>query len=265
MFRASVRAAGVAALFGASVLCLPLARAGDCRGWTPKKSQRETLHPADCNFGYYGTAWRAWPEDCNRGYGCANQFAPSNHFAPTLPPPMWSPSMAPPPNMPAQSWPIQPQPESQNPWSTLPPIPQTAPPTWGPQLPPPTYGPAPTWSPPLPATPQYPTTTPPPLPLAPPATQSSPNNSAPPLGQRVPVPPIPTTMAPTRGMNSAVVPAGGWNRSVPATLSAPEFGPATIQPMSYSVPVRAGNTVPKKLIEPAPRQRSPVTLLAPEF
>ena len=67
MFRGSVRAAGVAALFGACILCSPLARAGDCRSWTPKKSQRETLHPNDCNFGYFGTAWRAWPEDCNRG------------------------------------------------------------------------------------------------------------------------------------------------------------------------------------------------------
>ncbi len=264
MFRASVRAAGVAALFGASVLCSPLVHAGGCLGWTPKKSQRETLHPADCNFGYYGTAWRAWPENCNRGYGCTDQFAPSNHFAPTLPPPMWSPSMTPQPNMPAQSWPIQPQPETPNPWSTLPPIPQTAPPTWGPQLPPPTYGPAPTWSPPIPAAPQSRTPPPPPLPIAPPATQPPPNIPAP-LGQRVPVPPIPTTMAPSRGSSSAVVPAGGWNRSVPATLSAPEFGSATIQPMSYSVPVRASNPIPKKLIEPSPRPRSPVTLLAPEF
>ena len=251
MFRASVRAAGVAALFGASVLCSPQANAGGCRGWTPKKSQSEALHPADCNFGYYGTAWRAWPENCNRGYGCANQFAPP------LPPPMWSPSMVPPPNMPAQSWPIPPQSESPNPWSTLPPIPQATPPTWGPQLPPPTYGPAPTWSPPLPSAPQYPTPATPPLPLAPPPLQSSPNNPAPPPGQRVPVPPIPTTMAPSRGTNTAVVPAGGWNSSVPATLSAPEFGSARIQPMSYSVP--------KKLIEPVPRPRSPVTLLAPEF
>ena len=261
MFRGSVRAAGVAALFGACILCSPLARAGDCRSWTPKKSQRETLHPNDCNFGYFGTAWRAWPEDCNRGNGCENQVAP------TLPPPMWSPSMTPLPNMPAQSWPIQPQPESPNPWSTLPPISQTAPPTWGPQLPPPTYGPAPapTWPSPMPATPQYPTLPPPPLPLAPPTTPSSPNYPAP-NGQRVPVPPIPTTLAPpSRGTNSAVVPAGGWNRSVPATLSAPVFGPATIQPMSYSAPMRFSNSVPKKLIEPAPRQRGPVTLLAPEF
>lgn len=258
MFCRSVRAAGVAALIGASVLCSPPSRAGDCRGWTPKKSQRETLHPGDCNFGYYGTAWRAWPEDCNRGYGCAAQSAL------TIPPPMWSPSMAPMTNNPGQGWSIPPQPESPNPWSTLPPIPQTAPPpTWGPQLPPPNYGPPPTWSPPIPA-PHYPTPAPPSLPLAPPPTQSSPNNPAP-LGQRVPIPPMPTTMAPSRGANSAVVPAGGWNRSVPATLSAPEFGSATIQPMSYSTPVRSGNSVSKKLIEPTTRQRSLVTLLAPEF
>ena len=89
MFRGSVRAAGIAALIGACVAPVSLGHASDLRGWTPKKSQREMLHPNDCNFGYYGTAWRAWPEDCNRAYGCENQFAP------TMPPPNWSPSMAP--------------------------------------------------------------------------------------------------------------------------------------------------------------------------
>ena len=83
MFRGSVRAAGIAALIGACVASASLGHASDLRGWTPKKSQREMLHPNDCNFGYYGTAWRAWPEDCNRVNGCENQFAPA------MPPPQW--------------------------------------------------------------------------------------------------------------------------------------------------------------------------------
>ena len=273
MFRGSVRAAGIAALIGACVAHPALVFAGGhLRGWTPKKSQREMLHPNDCNFGYYGTAWRAWPVDCNNGYGCPTPFGP------TMPPPMWSPSMAPVNNNPGHGWSIQPQSESPNPWSTLPPIPQTGPPpTWGPQLPPPTYGPAPTWSPTMPAAPQYPTQpfptqSSPSLPQAPPVTQPLPNGTSP-LGQRVPVPPMPTTMSPpSRGTTSAVVPAGGWTRSVPATLSAPDFGPLPVQPMSNSAPARInipvrniGMTVSKRLIEPSPKRSAPVTLLAPEF
>ena len=259
MFRGSVRAAGVAALFSACVLCSPLARAGNWNGWSPKKSQRETLHPNDCQFGYYGTGWRAWPEGCDRGYGCTDRFAPA------MTPQMWSPSMAPNPNMSAPNWPLPPQSEPPNPWSTLPPIPQTTAPTWGPQLPPPSYGPVPVSPQYAPAAPAYPTSPPPPLPSIPPATQRMPNNPAP-FGQPMPVPPLPTTMAPpSRGGPSAVVPAGGWNRSVPATLSAPDFGPLSVQPMSYSAPPRSGNSIPKGLIQPAPRTSSPVTLLAPEF
>lgn len=264
MFRKSVRAAGVAALFSACVLCSPLARAGNWNGWSPKKSQRETLHPNDCQFGYYGTGWRAWPEGCDRGYGCTDRFAPP------MTPSMWSPSMSPNPNMPAPNWSIPPQSESPNPWSTLPPIPQTTPPTWGPQLPPPSYGPVPVSPQSVPTAPANPTSPPapiPPLPMpqVPPATQRMPNNPAP-FGQPMPVPPLPTTMAPSsRGSTSAVTPAGGWNRSVPATLSAPEFGPLSVQPMSYSAPPRWSNSVSKGLIQPSRRPAAPVTLLAPEF
>lgn len=259
MFRGSVRAAGVAALFCASVLCSPLARAGNWNGWSPKKSQRESLHPNDCQFGYYGTGWRAWPEGCDRGYGCATRFAPA------MTPQMWSPSMTPNPNLPVPNWPMPPQSESPNPWSTLPPIPQTTPPTWGPQLPPPSYGPAPVWPQTVPATPPQPPIPAPSVPAIPPAMQRVPSNPTP-SGQPIPIPPMPTTMAPSpRGTTSAVVPAGGLNRSVPATLSTPDFGPLSIQPMSYSAPRLSGNAVPKGLIQPSPRTSSPVTLLAPEF
>lgn len=255
MFRGSVRAAGFAALFGACVLCSPLGRAGDWHGWSPKKSQREKLHPSDCQFGFYGTGWRAWPEGCDRGVGCAGRFAPA------MTTPMWSPSIAPMPTMSTLNWPIQPQPESPNPWSTLPPIPQMNSPRSGPQLPPPSYGPAPIWPQSVPATPAYPT-----LPPVPPATQPIPRNPAP-SGQQTPVPPMPTTMGPaSRGAASGVVPAGIWNRSVPATLSAPDFGQSTIQPMGYSAPQRSGSSVPKQLGgAQSPRNQGPVTLLVPEF
>jgi hypothetical protein len=109
------------------------------------------------------------------------------------------------------------------------------------------------------------------LPMAPPTTQP-PRIENSPLGERVPVPPMPTTMSPTvRGGASSVVPAGGTRRSVPATLSAPDFGPTQVQPMSNPaarnpLPVQTiGMSVSKRLIEPSPKRSSPVTLLAPEF
>lgn len=262
MFRMSVRAAGLAALFGASVLCSSLAHAGNWFGWTPKKSQHEVLLPSDCQFGYYGTNWRAWPEGCDRAYGCVDRFAP------TITQPMWPPSMT---TMPPSSWPVQPLPESPNPWSQFLPIPQMSAPIRDPQLPPPSYGP-PSYVP-APALPQstpsmqtIPTSPSPPLPTAPPAAQPLPSNPAQ-DGQQTPLPPMPTTMVPNaRRAPSAVIPAGGWSRSVPATLSAPEFGPLSIQPMSYSAPSRSSGAVPKQLGgRQSFRSPGPVILLRPEF
>lgn len=240
MFCRSVRAAGVAALFAA---CALLGHAGEWHSWSPKKSQRETLHPSDCQFGYFGTNWRVWPEGCDRGIGCADRYAPTK----------WPPSMTPLPAQPASSWPIPPQSDSQNPWPPLPADLQMSPAIEGPLLPRPTYGPpsytpVPSLNPPTPL---------PPLESVPPAAQPIPAPPAP-VGQRVPVPPMPTTkVAPSRGVTPAVVPTGGWNRSVPATLSAPDFGPSAIQPLSHSAPQRK--------IETSPRNKGPVMLLPPEF
>ena len=251
MFHLSVRAAGVAALFGACALCLPLADAGDWRGWTPRKSSREVLHPNDCQFGHYGTTWRAWPEACDQRSSCANSFAP----------PVWSPSMSPLPNMPAPSWQVPLQSDPLNSWT---PLPQSNLPTRGPQLPQ-SYGPLPTAPPSVPTAPVTPKPQAPTLPPIPSTTQPLPVNSAP-IGQRLAVPPMPTTMAPnSRGSATAVVPAGGWNRSVPAKLSSPDFGPSAIQPMNYSTPQRAGSSVPKRLGEQSPNSKGPVTLMRPEF
>ncbi|MFM9960244.1 MAG: hypothetical protein ACKV2Q_03350 [Planctomycetaceae bacterium] len=262
MFFRSVRAAGVAALFAASALCSSPGDAGDKYNWYPKKSQRETLHPGDCQFGYYGTNWRAWPEGCDRGNGCANRFAPALPSSMT-PQPMTPSLMTPLPTMPAPSWSTPQFPNSQNPWSQLPPVPQMGPDLRVPQLPPPGYipphyGPVPMF-PPAPGSPL------PPLESVPPAAQPIPNIPAP-VDQRVPVPPMPTTrVAPSRGATPAVVPAGGSARSVPATLSPPDFGPSSIQPMNYSAPRRSDSSVPKPLMETAPRRNGPVMLLPPEF
>ena len=263
MFRLSVRAAGIAALFGVSVLCSPLVHAGHWLGWTPKKSQREVLLPNDCQFGYYGTNWRAWPEGCDRGYGCVDRFAP------TVTQPMWPPSMAPMTTMPPPSWPVQSLPESPNPWSQFPLIPPMSAPLRDPQFPPPAYGPpsyvpGPTVPQSVPSTPLYPPS--PPLPTAPPAAQPLPSDPVQ-NGQQIPLPPMPTTMVPnSRRAPSTVVPAGGWNRSVPATLSAPEFGPLSIQPMSYSTPSRSSGAAQPPLGRgQSPRNPGPVVLLRPEF
>lgn len=272
MIRFRVHAVGLAALLGACALSSEPATAGHLQGWTPKKKQREWLHPWDCQFGYYGTNWRAWPAGCDQTYGCQSTFAPPMNPAMWPPTMMPGASMSPLPTMPPPNW-QPPQPEPVNPWSSLPPVPQmNAPmsvPNRGPQFPAPVFG-SPSYGPlpgqqPAPALPSSPSSQPPLLPTAPPAALPDPN-SVPPIGQRVPVPPMPTTRVPAPRGNSAVIPAGGTTRgSVPATLSTPEFGPSAIQPMSYSAPARPSGPTPKPTSTPPSRPSSPVMLLRPEF
>lgn len=284
MTRWKLRIAGGLTLLSLLALSPPSTRAG----WRTKAEKRPKAQPTDCQFGYYGTGWRAWPEGCRDGSSCMDPSLPyATPFAPpvTSLPPTWSNSgwSVPTPAMPSPAYPTQAPP---SPWSTyreyLPsqnPAPQYSLPPNGaspyslpPQFAPPTL-PAPSHVPSFP--PIGPATTPPPItpipeqPPAPPTPQSSRNL----------VPPLPTTMTPPSTFKgSGVQQAGASTRkgsvSPIVTLGAEFTEPSathSLPAINRLSPTPSFSSVPKSLIGPKDvqtsrpqRTQNPVTLMSPE-
>ena len=292
MTRWKLRIAGGLTLLSLLALSPPSTRAG----WRTKAEQRPKEPPTDCQFGYYGTGWRAWPEGCRDGLECgghslpyATPFVPSATPLPpswsnqpwTAPTPMMSPAM-PPPTFPTQAAP--------SPWSTyreylapqnngsMSPIPQQSFPPSGalsnpsnpqfapPKLPAPIYVPS---QPPISPTP----TLPPPVP---PMSEQRPTPPAP-QAIRNPVPPLPTTTR-TSAPPTNVQQIGAWNhsgsKSQIITLGAEFTDPAPPSQRSTVdrlAPQPSFSSVPKSLIGPKDasttrpqRGPNPVMLMSPE-
>ncbi len=115
MTRWKLRIAGGLTLLSLLALDPPSTRAG----WRTKAEKRSQAPPTDCQFGYYGTGWRAWPEGCHQRPGCADQSLPyATPFAPpatSLPPTCSNQTWpAPRPAIPQSAFPIQAVP---SPWS----------------------------------------------------------------------------------------------------------------------------------------------------
>ena len=291
MTRWKLRIAGGLTLLSLLALSPP----STCAGWRTKAEQRPKEPPTDCQFGYYGTGWRAWPEGCRDGSDCSGHSLP--YATPFTPPasPFGSPAMSMPPSWSNQPWsapapmispsltpqssPMQaaPMPAAPSPWSSyreylpqqnvapMQPAPQFAPP----KLPPPVFVPS-----------QLPNGSAPPLP--PPVPPMSEQRPTPPAPQAIrnPVPPLPTTTrtsAPTANTNN-VQPVGAWTRNgstSPIVTLGAEFTETVPAPQRPAInplsPHPSFSSVPKSLIGPkdvssARPQRSPnpVTLMSPE-
>lgn len=282
MIRWKLRIAGGLTLLSLLALSLPSARAG----WRTKAEKRPKALPTDCQFGYYGTGWRAWPEGCRDGSGCidpslpyATPFTtPATSLPPTWPNSGWS---VPTPTMPQNTYPT---PAAPSPWTTyreylpsqnaapqfaptpngasmqsLPPhfTPPTLPPTGDvPSLPP--IGPATTFPPISPMPSEHP-----------PVPQSNRNQ----------IPPLPTTMAPASAFkNNRVQQVGASTHkgiASPIVTLGAEFTEPSASPSLPAInrlsPTPSFSSVPKSLIGPKDvqpsrprRTQNPVTLMSPE-
>lgn len=293
MTRWKLRIAGGLTLLSVLALSPPSTHAG----WRTKAEKRPKALPMDCQFGYYGTGWRAWPDGCRDGSCQLDQSLPyaPPFAAPFVPPatslpPTWSnqPWSAPAPTMPQSTFPMPGMPMPTSPYRDyLPPqnpvptysVPQYAPAQQG--MPPssgfspfaPPIFPAPYHvspenlvpnnNPSLPPNGPTITTPPPPSPMSgqqmvPPARQA--------IRTMVPPPPA-TTMIPSSSSNgTGVQPVAAWRRNG-SSAQIITLGVQLIEPDSEARPpaterrtqAPSFSSVPRSLIAPktTPSSRTP--------
>lgn len=262
MTRWKLRIAGGLTLFSLLALSPPPSHAG----WRTKAEKRPKAVPTDCEFGYYGTKWRAWPEGCKEWPGCANSALP---FATPFAPPAMSypqPAMSYPtaaPTWPQTTWPAPPA--SAPPFAS--PVPAaTTPSPWSGYR---------EYLPPEKVTPMTPNFTPP---DAQPPTPIPHSQPLPPIpnSSRLQVPPLPTTRMPP--LTNTVQPASAAIRqnspSSVVTLGTPQADTQQPPPLlspDRSAPPPTYSSVPKSLITPRDesvsrpaRRQNPVQLLSIE-